>query len=65
MDELKTELNGYLFLEFGVDGDESRVSEDWPFELHELVRTYDLAVFEFHQDQAYFAVADERLNFLP
>lgn len=25
MDDLKTELNGYLFLEFGVDGDVERV----------------------------------------
>ncbi len=65
MDDLKTELNGYLFLEFGVDGDESSVSEDWPFELHTLLETSKLAVFEFHSDQAYFAVADEGLNFLP
>lgn len=65
MDDLKTELNGYLFLEFGVDGDESRVSEDWPFELHKLVETSDLTVFEFHDDQAYFALAGEGLNFLP
>lgn len=28
MDSLKTELNEYLFLEFDVDGDESRVSEE-------------------------------------
>jgi hypothetical protein len=65
MDDLKTELNGYLFLEFDVEGDESRVSEDWPFELHKLLETSDLTVFEFHEDQAYFAVADEGLNFLP
>jgi hypothetical protein len=65
MDDLKTELNGYLFLEFDVDGDESSVSEDWPFELHRLLETSDLAVFEFHADQAYFALADEGLNFLP
>jgi len=65
MDNLKTELNGYLFLEFGVDGDESQVSEEWPFELHTLVATPDLTVFEFHADDAYFAVADDSLNFLP
>jgi hypothetical protein len=58
-------MNRYLFLEFGVDGDESSVSEDWPFELRSLLQTSDLAVFEFHADQAYFAAADEGLNFLP
>jgi hypothetical protein len=65
MDDLRIDLNGYLFLEFGVDGDESRVSEDWPFELHKLVETPDLTVFEFQADDAYFAVAGESLNFLP
>jgi hypothetical protein len=50
MGDLKTELNGYLFLEFDVEGDESRVSEDWPFELHKLLETSDLTVFEFHED---------------
>ena len=30
MDDLKTELNGYLFLEFSVEGDEVRVSDEWP-----------------------------------
>ena len=65
MDDLKTRLNGYLFLEFGVEGDESRVSPDWPFELRLLVETPDLSVFEFHDDQAYFALAGDSLNFLP
>ena len=65
MDNLKAELNGYLFLEFDVDGDASRVSEDWPFELRKLLDTPDLTVFEFHEDEAYFALAGESLNFLP
>ncbi len=65
MNDLKKELNNYLFLEFGVDGDESRVSEDWPFELRTLLETPDLTVFEFHDDQAYFALADDSLNFIP
>src|SRR5262249_45304475 len=65
MHDLKIRLNEYLFLEFDVDGDESSVSESWPFELHTLLETSDLAVFEFHDDQAYFAVADEALNVLP
>ena len=40
MGDLKTEINGYLFLEFGVEGDESSVSVDWPFELRKE-RGYD------------------------
>ena len=52
-------------MEFGVDGDESRVSEDWPFELRKLVETSELTVFEFDEDEAYFALADDGLNFLP
>src|SRR5262245_3096063 len=65
MDDLKTEINRYLFREFDVDGDESRVSETWPFELRKLVETADLTVIEFHDDQAYFALADDGLNFIP
>jgi hypothetical protein len=65
MDDLKTEVNAYLFMEFGVDGDESKVSENWPFELEMLLETPDLTVFEFQADEAYFALADESLNFLP
>ena len=66
MDALKAQLNEYLFMEFGVDGDESSVSEDWPFQLQSVLDTPDLAVFEFHEDdEAYFAVADEALDFMP
>ena len=65
MDDLKTELNEYLFMEFGVDGDEAQVSEDWPFDLKKLLETSDLTVFEFRADEAYFALADESLNFMP
>jgi len=66
MNDLKTQLNEYLFMELGVDGDESSVSEDWPFQLQTVLDTPDLAVFEFHEDdEAYFAVADEALDFMP
>lgn len=64
MDDLKTELNEYLFMEFGVDGDEAQVSEDWPFELTKLLETPELTVFAFRDDEPYFAVADESLNFM-
>ncbi|MGB2714957.1 MAG: hypothetical protein WBC51_12305 [Vicinamibacterales bacterium] len=65
MDDLKIELNGYLFLEFGVEGDEARVAEDWPFQLTKLLESSELSVFEFEADDAYFALAGESLNFLP
>jgi len=65
MDDLKAQLNDYLFLEFGVEGDESRVSATWPFDLRELAVTPDLTIFEFHDDEPYFALAGESLNFLP
>jgi hypothetical protein len=65
MDDVRIELNGYLFLEFGIDGDESRVSEKWPFELRKLVETPDLTVFGFDaDDEAYFALAGQSLSFL-
>ena len=63
MDDLKAQLNHYLFLEFGEEGDESQVSATWPFELRELVATPDLTVFEFHDDEPYFALAGDCLNF--
>jgi hypothetical protein len=65
MDDLKTEINAYLFIEFGVEGDESKVSGDWPFELETLLEGPDLTVFAFQADEACFALADESLNFLP
>lgn len=65
MDDLKAQLNHYLFLEFGEEGDESQVSATWPFELRELVATPDLTVFEFHDDEPYFALAGESLDFIP
>lgn len=30
----KKNVNEYLFFEFEVDGDESSISDDWPFQLH-------------------------------
>jgi hypothetical protein len=32
----KIDVNKYLYYEFGMDGDESSVSEDWPFQLHSI-----------------------------
>jgi hypothetical protein len=67
VDDLRRRLNEYLFCEFGMDleGDESAVSTTWPFELREGGRTADLIVFEFEDDQPYFALASPSLNYLP
>jgi hypothetical protein len=29
-------VNEYLYYEFGIDGEESSISEDWPFHLHSV-----------------------------
>ena len=65
MENLQKRLNEYLFLEFGMDDeeDESQISEEWPFVLREVGRTPTLTVFEFDDDEPYFAIADPVLNF--
>jgi hypothetical protein len=67
MDDIRRRLNEYLFLEFGMDleADDSNISETWPFVLREVGRASDLIVFEFQDDQPYFALAAPSLNFLP
>ena len=67
MEDLRKSLNEYLFHEFALDleADESKVSETWPFELREVGRAAILIVFEFEDDQPYFALAGRSLNFLP
>jgi hypothetical protein len=67
MEDLRRSLNEYLFYEFAMDldADESKVSETWPFVLREVGRAPDLIVFEFEDDQPYFAMAAPSLNFLP
>ena len=67
VEDLRKSVNEYLFYEFAkdLDADESRVSETWPFELREVGRAGDLIVFEFEDDQPYFALAGRSLNFLP
>jgi hypothetical protein len=67
MDDIRRELNEYLFYEFAMDleADDSNISATWPFELREVGRASDLIVFEFQDDQPYFALAAPSLNFLP
>ncbi|HEX7334078.1 MAG TPA: hypothetical protein VF290_21410 [Pyrinomonadaceae bacterium] len=66
-ESLKTRLNHYLFLEFGMDDedeDESRISEEWPFVLREVgqLPERELTVFEFDDGEAWFAIADPALG---
>jgi hypothetical protein len=67
VEDLRKSLNEYLFYEFGLDleADQSKLSDTWPFELREVGRADDLIVFEFEDDEPYFALAGPSLNFLP
>jgi hypothetical protein len=67
VEDLRKSVNEYLFHEFGMEleEDESRVSETWPFELREVGRAADLVVFEFEDDEPYFALGRPSLSYLP
>jgi hypothetical protein len=65
----KKELNEYLFLEFGLEGDLSSVSEDWPFQLSNFAtirqRGEEISVYVFaSESEEYFAISPE-CNFYP
>ncbi len=58
----KKELNEYLFLEFGFEGDLSSVSEDWPFQLSNFAtirqRGEEISVYVFaSESEEYFAMS--------
>jgi hypothetical protein len=65
MDNLEKEMNEYLFLEFGLEGDDSLISETWPFNLRKISESPDLTIFEFYDEEPYFALAGQSLNYLP
>jgi hypothetical protein len=67
VEDLRKSLNEYLFYEFGLDleADESKLSDIWPFELREVGRADNLIVYEFEDDEPYFALAGPSLNYLP
>jgi len=67
VEDLRKSLNEYLFHEFALDleADESKVSATWPFQLREVGRAADLIVYEFEDEQPYFALAGRSLNYLP
>ena len=65
MTQLKKEINEYLFFEFGVEGDESRISEEWPFILNKAGEIDGEEIFEFNSDnEAYYAIYGRRLRYL-
>ena len=65
MGSLELDLNKYLFYEFGVDGEESSISETWPFTLRPVGNIEGRTVLEFDDDEPFFAFAGPSFNFLP
>ena len=65
MGSLERDLNSYLFYEFGVDGEESSISETWPFTLRPVGNIEGRTVLEFDDDEPFFALAGPGFNFLP
>ncbi len=63
---MKYDVNLYLFYEFGLDTegeDEARVSDSWPFQLHDTV---DPTIYEFtYSEDTYFASTHDALTFYP
>lgn len=69
MSSIERELNLYLFYEFGMNtgpgADESNVHESWPFQLRRVAQVGDDLVFEFEEDEPFFGLVADGLNFLP
>jgi len=66
MESIERELNAYLFLEFGMEEDETSISETWPFSLRRLGEIGARVIFEFDDDdEPYFAIGGPCLNVLP
>jgi hypothetical protein len=64
---LERTLNEYLFFEFGKgdDADEARISDTWPFALRRLDDRCGQPVFEFEDDQPYYALVQRACWFTP
>jgi hypothetical protein len=68
MGTIERDLNAYLFLEFGMEeeGEETSISETWPFSLRRLGELGVREIFEFDDaDEPYFAIGGPCLDFLP
>lgn len=66
---IEQQLNEYLMLEFGMDEEEGQPTSSWPFKLQPIGRIQQGSgppdVFLFHDDQPYFALAVDSLDFMP
>ena len=66
MGSIERDLNDYLFREFGMEGEESSISETWPFNLRRIGEIGVRVIFEFDDDdEPFFAVSGPCLDFLP
>ncbi|HET6975562.1 MAG TPA: hypothetical protein VFI24_04515 [Pyrinomonadaceae bacterium] len=66
MESIERDLNAYLFLAFGMEGEEDSISEAWPFSLRRLGEIGVRVIFEFDDaDEPYFAISGPCLDFLP
>lgn len=64
MESIERDLNAYLFLEFGMEGEETSISETWPFSLRRLGEIGVGVIFEFiDNDEPYFAISGPCLSF--
>ena len=66
--EVEARINAYLFQEFGIEGDEAKVSDSWPFHLQEIgeigAEKIGMRVFLFRRGKdAYFAEAGQTISF--
>lgn len=61
---LERDLNQYLFYEFGMDEEESSISETWPFTLRPVGNIAGRTVLEFDDDEPFFALAEPSFDFL-
>ena len=65
MESIERDLNAYLFLEFGKEGEETSISETWPFKLRRLGEIGDRVIFEFDDgDEPFFAIDGPYRDFL-
>ena len=64
MSDPRTVLNEYLFYEFGYEEEQTRISVSWPFELKLVGMIDGIDVYEFVDDEPYYAFDHGALSFL-
>jgi hypothetical protein len=61
---MRRELNEYLFFEFGADGEESQISDSWPFEFKAVGIVEDEHIYEFESDgEEFFAIYGRSIRY--